>query len=332
MNKAQRVAVCIVTYNSATDLETCLTALAATSYQPLELVVVDCGSADDSLRQAEALCAGMPFPSQILPLGENRGFAGGMNAAFAATDAPLLLCLNADACVEPDFVRRLVAGLEQQPRAGAVTGRLVRPPTAEGRFLDACGMVLTRSWRHLDRGSGERDSGQYSEPQWVFGGTGAALLLRRAALDDVRLENGDVLDTLFHSYREDAELAFRLQARGWGCLYQPDAVAEHRRHVVPGNRRQVAAEINYHSLKNRYLLRLYHQSAANALRTLLPTLWRDLQAFGYVLLRERSSLPAYAWLWRHHRQLLARRAYLAARRTAPAEATERFFKIPAFPI
>lgn len=316
-----RVAVCIVTYNSAGDLPGCFAALARTAYRPLELVVVDCASGDDSV----ALCrqAELPFPKKIVPLGENRGFAGGMNAAFAATDAPWLLCLNPDTRVTPDFVERLVDRGERHPRIGAVTPRLIRPAEPDGtRRLDACGMALTRAWRHLDRGSSEPDRGRFAEPEWVFGGTGAALLLRRAALDDSRLDDelapagGAYFDPLFHSYREDAELAFRLQSRGWACAYEPDAVAEHHRQVLPSNRRQVAAAINRHSLKNRYLLRLYHQSGANFLRTLVPATFRDLQALLYVLLRERSSLPAYGWLWRQRSALLRRRRWLAERRIA----------------
>ena len=42
------------------------------------------------------------------------------------------------------------------------------------------------------------------------------------------------------------------------------------------------AAVNLHSLKNRYLLRIYHQTAGNLLRTFFPTLARDLAALGWV--------------------------------------------------
>ncbi len=327
------VAVCIVTYNSAPDLPACLGAVASQDHRPLELVIVDCASSDDSLDVARRTET-PGVHRQIVGLEANLGFSGGMNEAFRLTDAPYLLTLNADASPRPDFVRRLLDRMRQAPEStGAVTGRLVRPPEPENRqqLLDACGMVLTRSWRHLDRGSGEIDRGQYSEPCEVFGATGAATLYARAALDDVAVE-GEIFDTAFHSYREDAELCFRFQERGWRVIYEPSAVAEHRRRVLPERRSQLPAMINRHSLKNRYLLRAYHQTRGNLLRTFLPATFRDLQALIYVLLVERSSLGAYSWLWRHRKTILARRRHLRRQRTASPTAVDRWFSREDIPL
>ncbi|HEX3529829.1 MAG TPA: glycosyltransferase [Thermoanaerobaculia bacterium] len=323
---AVRTAVCIVTHNAAPDLPGCLEAVARLTHRPLSVVIVDCASSDGSLEAARTSAAHLPadISAQIVDLGENLGFAGGMNAAIGLTDAPLVLSLNADARPAPDFLTRLLARTEPpELRVAAVTGRLVR---LDGR-LDACGMRLTPTWRHLDRGSGEEDHGQFSIPERVFGATGAASLFRRAALDDASVE-GEIFDPRFHSFREDAELCFRLRERGWEILYEPAAVAEHRRFNLPERRAAMPAFVNYHSLKNRYLLRLYHQTAGNLLRTLVPTLIRDLLAFGYVLLRERSSLAAYAWLWRHRADVLRRRRLIQARRTVPASAIDRWFSTP----
>lgn len=320
------VAVCIVTHNSAADLPGCLESVAALQHRPLEIVVVDCASADGSAEAARRHAPpGLPF--QSIPLGENRGFTGGMNAALAASSSPWVLTLNADARPAPDYVSRLLSLVAAHPewRVGGVTGRLIRP--AQGGSpprLDACGMRLTRTWRHLDRGSGEEDHGQLALPERVFGATGAASLFRREALDDAAME-GEVFDTYFHSFREDAELCFRLRERGWEILYEPAAVAEHRRFNLPERRSGMPALVNYHSLKNRYLLRLYHQTGGNFRRTLLPTLVRDLMALAWVLLRERTSLPAYAWLWAHRGEILRRRRLLQARRTAPSSALDRWF-------
>jgi GT2 family glycosyltransferase len=249
------VAVCIVTHDSAADLPGCLESLGALDHRPLEIVVVDCASRDGSPEAARSH-APPGIPIQVLELGENLGFAGGMNAALERTRAPFMLSLNADARPEPAFVTRLLERAAQPGmRVGAVAGRLVRP-TGD---LDACGMRLTRAWRHFDRGSGEPDRGQYGRPERVFGATGAASLFRREALDDVAID-GEVFDSRFHSFREDAELCFRLRERGWEVLYEPAAVAEHRRYNLPERRAAMPALVNYHSLKNRYLLRIYHQT------------------------------------------------------------------------
>ena len=301
-------------------------AVAKLDYRPLELVVVDCASGDGSLEVAEAN-APEGVPARFVGLADNPGFAGGMNAALRQSEAPLVLSLNPDARPAVDFVDRLVARLEAHPELeiGAVTGRLTRPAAVDGsRRLDACGMYLTWTWRHLDRGSDRADHGQWKRPERVFGATGAASLFVRRALEDVTVE-GAVFDPDFHTYREDAELCFRLHQRSWEVLYEPAAVAVHDRVNLPRRRRRMPQEINLHSLKNRYLLRIYHQSLPNLVLTLLPVAWRDLLALGYVLSNERSSLPAYSWLWRHRRRILARRRLLRRRRTAGLWAMERWF-------
>lgn len=330
---AEPVAICIVTYNSAADLPDCLEAVGNLRYRPLELVVVDCASGDGSADVAER-SAPPGLPCRVIRLDENRGFSGGMNVAIAQVEAAYILSLNSDALPEPDYVDRLVARSRAHPelRVGAVTGRLVRPAAgARSPKLDACGMRLASTWRHLDRGSDEPDRGQLRRAERVFGATGAASLFVRGALDDVALAGEHFLEE-FHSFREDAELCFRLRERGFEVLYEPMARAVHRRHNLPRRRREMSPHVNFHSLKNRYLLRLYHQRWLNLLLTLVPCLWRDALALGYVLLRERSSLAAYGWLWRNRRRLLARRRALVARSSQPAAAVNRWFWRQSLPL
>ena len=342
-SEARRLAICVVTHNDAEDLPRCLEAVAALETKPLELVVVDCASGDRSLEALEGFAAPGVTVTAI-PLAENLGFAGGMNRALAASRAPWVLSLNADAAPAPDYVERLLARAAAAEalgwKVGALTGRLVRSgsgsPDDEAPLLDACGMRWIPAWRHLDRGSGEPDRGQWSEADRVFGATGAASLFRRAALEDVAFRQGkgegEIFDERFHSFREDAELAFRLRERGWEVLYEPAARALHRRFNLPERRSAMPREVNYHSLKNRYLLRAYHQTPGNLWRTLYATLPRDLLALGYVLLRERTSLAAYAYLWRHRRDILARRRALQARRTEPARSLDRWFFSAGLPL
>jgi GT2 family glycosyltransferase len=332
------VAVCIVTYRAAGDVEGCFAAVAALAHRPLAVVVVDCASGDGTVEEVERrapVLAAAGVPLAVVALADNLGFAGGMNRALAATGAPWVLSLNADARPAPDYLGRLLGRAARHPElaVGAVTGRLVRPPEPgeSGRRLDACGMRLTRSWRHLDRGSGEPDRGQLAVAERVFGATGAASLFRRTALDDAAV-GGEVFDPRFHSFREDAELAFRLRERGWEVLYEPAARCEHRRFNLPERRRSMPAAVNRHSLKNRYLLRLYHQTAANLVRTLPAAVGRDLAALGWALAAERSSLPAYGWLWRHRREILARRREIQRRRTVPPAAIDRWFGRSGLPL
>ena len=141
-------------------------------------------------------------------------------------------------------------------------------------------------------------------PERVFGATGAASLFRRAALDDVAVE-GEIFDSRFHSFREDAELCFRLRERGWEVLYEPAALCEHRRFNLPERRsRDAGARSTSTRSRTATCCGSTTRRRGTSLRTFFPTLARDLAALGWVLLRERSSLAAYAWLWRNRREIL----------------------------
>jgi GT2 family glycosyltransferase len=325
------VAVCTVTHDDAEHLDGWARALAAVdgSGLDLEVVVVDCASGADTRARLARL--DLPWPTRVVLLDDNRGFAGGMNAAVEACSpgARWILSLNPDARPDPAAIGALVESHRRWTArglaVGSVTGRLVRERVAgEPLRIDACGMRLSPSWRHFDRGSGAPDRGQYAVAEEVFGGTGAATLYDRAALADVAIE-GAVYDADFHTFREDAELAFRLRERGWACVYEPTARLVHRRFNLPARRRRMSAFVNFHSLKNRYLLRLYHQTPLNVLTTLLTAQAREAVIVAAVLLRERSSIEAWRWLWRHRHRLRRRAAVIRARRTVPAREMERWF-------
>ena len=334
MRPEDGVAVCIVTWNSAAEIPGCLASVGALLHRPLEVVVVDCASEDESLEVARRHRP-KDVPSRFVGLDENLGFAGGMNRALAETKAPFVFSLNPDARPEPGYLGPLLAHFSEtggEIEVGAATGRLLRlGEDSERPVLDACGMRLTLTWRHLDRGSGEPDEGQLARAERVFGVTGAASLFRRTALEDSAVD-GDVFDPDFHSYREDAELGFRLNERGWAAVYEPAARCLHRRSNLPQRRSRMSAAINLHSLKNRYLLRAYHQGLVNAVLTLPTALTRDLLAVGYVLARERSSLEAYGWLWRNRRRILERRRLIRSRRTRPSREIDRWFVSQALPL
>ena len=341
------LAICTVTWNDAANLPRFFEALASLEGPPFRLIVVDNASTDATLERLREGADSAAFPVELIALDENTGFAGGLNRALetafgngAETDGPptYVLSLNADAWVSADYAARLIACLErfttpEQP-VGAVTGRLLRDEALNGDTpprIDACGMRLTRSWRHEDRGADQVDCDQYPVTERVFGGSGAATLFLSAALRDAAVA-GQVLDGDFHSYREDAELCFRLRERSWEVLYEPRARAVHGRVNLPRRRRQMSREINFHSLKNRYLLQLYHRSLADAPRTLFLTSIRELGILAYVLLREPSSLAAYAWLWRNRRRILERRRLVRARRRVPPRTMARWFGRASLPL
>jgi GT2 family glycosyltransferase len=194
----------------------------------------------------------------------------------------------------------------------------------DGRTLDSTGIVMTRNQRHLDRGAGEPDQGQYETPGEVFGPTGAAALYRYDCLGDVAVD-GQFFDEDFFAYREDADLAWRCRLLGWRSLYVPSAVARHRRRVTPERRRALPAALNRYSVRNRFLMRINNMTAGLYRRCFWPASRRDLAVVGYVLLREWGSIPGLVYPLRHLPRLLAKRRSIQSRiRVADAEIARWF--------
>jgi GT2 family glycosyltransferase len=324
------ISVVVVTWNSADVLPATLRALAASDPPPAELIVIDNASSDTSAAEAEQFTRLAPgVMVAIVRNTANVGFAAGANTGIARARQPSVFLLNPDLRLRPDTLRTLQEALEAAPPTIAAFGpKLLRAVGTEldpTDVLDTTGIVMTRDGRHLDRGAGERDRGQYDGSRTVFGISGAAVLFRRDALERSRVA-GQVFDEDFFAFREDADLAWRLQGFGYGARYVPEAVAFHRRSVTPERRRSISPVVNRHSVKNRFLLRIHHADRGWLLRFGLRSAFRDLMVIGASLTVERSSIGAFPWLLAHAARHLRRRRDIMRRRVVGSDALARWFR------
>jgi GT2 family glycosyltransferase len=299
------VSVIIVSWNSARFLERCLAALAKQTHRNIELIHIDNASDDDSIAIVRNAS---PSARQIIN-DTNRGFSAAVNQGVRIANGEFVLLLNPDAFLEPEYVERLVAALDNAGETfGMATGKLLQ---AETGLIDSMGIRMTRSGRHFDIGQGERDDGR--ESQEIFGVSGAAALYRTSFIRDVTI-GGEFLDEDFFAFREDADVAWRGQLFGWRAIFVADAVGHHVRTVTPEKRGALSAVINMHGVKNRFLLRLKNEGMYLALRNALFELGRDLVVIIAALTIERTSLPALSWLWKNRRRIMEKRRAIQSRR------------------
>jgi GT2 family glycosyltransferase len=299
------VSAVVVTWNGRELLEPCLAALEPAldaAGVASELVVVDNASTDGT-----AAMVAERFPrARLVALGENTGFAGGVDAGVRASTGEWVLLVNNDAELEPDAVRLLLDAVVGRDDVGTVTGQV--------RFWDrrdtinTAGLVVDRLGIGYDRlaGAPAVDGG---EPEEVFGASGCVALYRRAMLDDV-----GGFDPAFFAFMEDADVAWAARMRGWRCLYVPGSVAYHRASATVGE----ASNWKY-ELVGRNRVRLLAKNATRG--QLLAWGWAmalyDLAYVVFVALADRSLGPARGRLaglreWRRWRA-----AGAARRRPAP---------------
>jgi GT2 family glycosyltransferase len=229
----------------------------------------------------------------------------------------------------PNFIQALVDAGQFDSKIGTVCGKLLTMSAhfeiPERPVVDSTGIYFNPMLRHLDRGSQEIDNGHYLQYEYVFGATAAAALYRRTMIDDISLD-GEFFDSDFFVYREDADVAWRAQLMGWKCMYAPYARGYHVRKVLPGNRRALPPEINMHSVKNRFLMRIKNISADLYARNAFSITARDLAVVMCCLLWEHSSLKAFWFLARNFPRVFAKRRLIQSRRRVDAQYMASWFQ------
>lgn len=320
------VSVILVTWNSAPFLPRCLAGFEEQTHEPTELIVVDNASADDSASIVSSRAA------HLIRNETNRGFSVAVNQGLRVAKGEFVLLLNPDCFLDPFYLESLLQAFRESGHDfGSATGKLLRgvgsdiTPTG---VIDSLGIRMTRSGRHLDIAQGTSNMPR-EHPAIrtfeVFGVSGAAALYRRVFLDDVAID-GEIFDEDFFAYREDADIAWRGRLFGWRAIAVPAAVAYHVRSVTPEARRSLSPEINMHSVKNRFLLRLKNQSSYLALRNSIFEVARDLAVIGAALTIERTSLPAFRWLWSNRQRIMKKRREIQTRRRVSDRDLARWFR------
>ena len=216
---ARRVTALVPNYNGRDLLATVITSLLAQSYADLDVVVVDDSSTDGS-----ADLVGATWPNRVRVLrghGDHPvGFAATVNRGIGATDSEYVALVNSDVALAPDWVGTLVAALDADPSAASATGKTL---TANDRgVIDGAGNAMRWSGAAERRGHGEPDTGQYDEPGAVISACAGYALYRRSAFAQV-----GTFDEAFVAYYEDVDWGLRAQLAGFGCRYEPAAVAYH---------------------------------------------------------------------------------------------------------
>lgn len=220
-----RVAIVIVTYNSALEIGGCLDSLAGLS--GAEVVVVDNASADDT----RARVAARGFPS--IANSTNIGFAAAVNRGVRATTAPFVLLLNPDAqflrgletlisrCSAPEngAAGGMLVGADGLPQAGFMARNLPSPGTLifEVLGINRLWPGNPLNWHYRCKYMDPMTATRVDQP------AGAFLMFPRTVWE--RLKGFD--ESFRPLWFEDVDFCARIRAAGLHVYYEPAAVAKH---------------------------------------------------------------------------------------------------------
>ena len=215
------VSVIVVNWNRRELLRACLESLAAQTYAPLEVVLVDNGSTDGSAEMAEAEFGGR-LALTVFRSPVNLGFCAGNNRGIERARGELIALLNNDAEAGPEWAAELAAVFEGRPEVGMAASKIL--VHEDPKRIDKVGHLIYLDGQNRGRGTGQIDRGQFDRAEEVLWPDGCAAMYRRAMLDEIGLFDED-----FFAYADDAELGLRARIAGWRCMYVPGAVVRHHR-------------------------------------------------------------------------------------------------------
>lgn len=303
MNVMPTVSVCIVTYNSAEDIENCLQAVFQQSLPVESIVVIDNASTDGTPERVRR------FADQIQYIANevNNGFAGGQNQAIRQTRSDYVLVLNPDVTLGKDYLSEIIRYMEQHPAVGSATGKLVFASNTE--VMDSAGLGMKRTRNAYDLGAGE-PAANWSTPQSVFGVSGAAAVYRTVMIRDLEFE-GQFFDEHFFAYKEDVDVAWRAQKLGWSSYYVPAAHAVHHRGWKKGGRSSVPLFVRQHSYQNRFFTLLKNEPIGwHSIRIVPLILITEALKLGYIILREPGLLFCWPTILRSLPSMLKKRQWI----------------------
>jgi GT2 family glycosyltransferase len=311
------VLVSIVSFNGRAFLQRCLEGVLSQSYRALEVCLLDNASADGTVD-----FVAKNFPSvKILSSKVNLGFGGGHNAIIRQSSSDFVLALNQDAFLSPTFLEELVSAVRRRPDVGIAGGKLyslrnVGPNGEVDNVIDMTWLDIEKKRRQVCYARAEPDERQDAVPTLVFGIDGAAMLLRRAMLEETKID-GEYYDEDFFAGKEDLDISWRAQLCGWKCLHVPSAIGHHFRTFTPSDPRwEISESLRIGSIRNRYLLMLKNDLLKHFVRHLPHIAIYDLKVLAYALVFERPSLVGYKQALRLVPRTLRKRRAIMSRKRA----------------
>ncbi len=270
------VSIVVVNYNGADLLRECLKSVFSQAYRPIEVIVVDNASTDNSV---EIITTGFP-EAQIIRSEKNLGFAEGNNAGVRAATGEFVVLLNNDATVGDNWLSALLAAFKER-NVAIVTSKVITegvPP----EFYEMNGSVNFLGYNIMR---------QFNDPSRIFYAGGTSVMFKKSIVGEPFLNE-------YFLYHEDVYLSWRMRLQGYDVRMAPLSLVHHRGNATV--KRQASTLITFCQERNRILnLLLFYQ--AGTIIKLIPFIVFDVLArVGRATLSSSRSLPgtlkAYWWL------------------------------------
>jgi GT2 family glycosyltransferase len=221
------LSIIIVSFNTKKLTKACIESVVKNTKKiRYELIVVDNGSADDSVTVVKN--SKFQIPNSKLVMIENKknlGFGKANNQGMKIAKGKYILLLNSDTLVENNVLGGMVVWMNQNPKVGIASCDF---PTLMRVFswmvIQDIPLVdkLIKPFHPLHHRSFWKSAKFYEKKKELDWVTGAFLLLRRQVYEQVGFFDKD-----YFMYTEETDYCFRAKKKGWKVYYLPEWSIKH---------------------------------------------------------------------------------------------------------
>ena len=223
MSNLSKVSIIIPHHNNFPILDECLKSLEQSTYENLEIIIVDNNSSDDSVLQISENYKHVIIQKSTT----NLGYAGGCNLGAQIATGHYLLFLNNDTIHDSNFISGLVDTLNNNKKIACVQPKIKNFNNkdyfdyagASGGFID---YLVFPYCRGRVFSTIEKDQKQYNEKIRVFWTSGTAFMTRK----DVFEKLGGFDQNLF-AHMEEIDYSWKCYLAGYECFVNPDVTIYH---------------------------------------------------------------------------------------------------------
>ena len=277
-----KVAIVILNWNGKHFLQQFLPSVLSTNYHAFTVYVADNGSTDDSVNFLKEHFQEV----KIIVMEKNSGFTGGYNESLKSVDEELVVLLNSDIEVDPNWIQPAVELFMKDEKIAAVQPKILDYQSrdqfeyagAAGGWIDRYGYPFSRG-RIFD--SIEKDHHQYDQENEIFWASGAAMIIRKKLFFDV-----GGFDPFFFAHQEEIDLCWRLQLAGYKIMSCPSSVVYH---VGGGTLKKENPQKTYLNFRNNLIMLFKNKTGLEKWHTLKMRFLLDAISAWKNLLRANPS-------------------------------------------
>lgn len=249
------VSIIVLNFNGMDVLLTCVESVLRSNYPNLELILVDNGSTDGSVEEAEKL-----FHSdsrlEIVRNDRNLGYAEGNDVGINHARGEIVVFLNNDTKVDVSWLKEIMRVFKEDLMVGAAQPKILNYDYP--KKIDSLGGSINFYGFAIGGNLGINDLA-YSGTREIFFAVGSAMVVRKKLLEEVGF-----FDPSFFMCCEDVDLSWRIRLRGYKILLIPRAIVYHK--ISFTFKKTPNIKIIWHLRKNRVVTLIKNYELKNLMK------------------------------------------------------------------